>query len=123
MNWNAKWIRPAKDTGDAAPIYLKDFSLTGTVKKATMAVTALGVYEAMLNQKRVGTFILARAGLLITNGFNTRNTMSRIFWLSRTSSPSPSERAGTAVPCLAFQLRLPGSTDETASRASCPAYN
>ena len=59
MNWNAKWIRPAKDTGDAAPIYLKDFSLTGTVKKATMAVTALGVYEAMLNQKRVGTFILA----------------------------------------------------------------
>ena len=59
MNWNAKWIRPAKDTGDAAPIYLKDFSLTGAVKKATMAVTALGVYEAMLNQKRVGTFILA----------------------------------------------------------------
>ena len=59
MNWKAKWIKPGIDTGDAAPIFLKNFSLSGTIKKATMAITALGVYEAMLNQKRIGDFVLA----------------------------------------------------------------
>ena len=59
MNWIAKWIKPGIDTGDAAPVYLKKFSLSGKVKKATMAITALGVYEATLNEKRVGNFVLA----------------------------------------------------------------
>lgn len=59
MEWNAKWIKPAVDTGDVAPIFLKDFSLKGTISKATLAITTLGVYEAELNGKRIGEFILA----------------------------------------------------------------
>lgn len=59
MNWNAKWIKPGIDTGDAAPVFLKDFALSKTVTKATLAITALGIYEAKLGQKRVGNFVLA----------------------------------------------------------------
>ncbi|MBO4976592.1 MAG: family 78 glycoside hydrolase catalytic domain [Lachnospiraceae bacterium] len=59
MEWNAKWIKPTVDTGDVAPIFLKDFSLKGIVSKATFAITTLGVYEAELNGKRIGEFILA----------------------------------------------------------------
>ncbi len=59
MEWNAKWIKPAVDTGDAAPVYGKKFGLSGNVKEAKLYITALGVYEAELNGKRVGNFILA----------------------------------------------------------------
>ena len=59
MNWKAKWIKPGMDTCDAAPVFLKDFAVSGKVKKATIYITALGVYEAILNQKRLGDFVLA----------------------------------------------------------------
>lgn len=59
MEWNAKWIKPAADTGDAAPVFAKGFTLTGTVRKAQLFITALGVYEAQLNGQRIGKFILA----------------------------------------------------------------
>ena len=59
MNWTAKWIRPGIDTGDAAPVFFKKFTLSGEVKEATLSITCLGVYEALLNNKRVGNFILA----------------------------------------------------------------
>ena len=63
MKWTAKWIKPNTDinanTGDAAPTFLKDFRLQGAVEKATLFITALGVYDAYLNGSRVGAFILA----------------------------------------------------------------
>ena len=59
MNWNAKWIMPAADFGEAAPVFLKRFTRSGAVSKATLELTAIGVYEAVLNGKRVGDFILA----------------------------------------------------------------
>lgn len=61
MKWIAKWIRPATDTGDAAPVYGKSFTLSEreNVTEAKLFITALGVYEAELNGKRVGDFILA----------------------------------------------------------------
>lgn len=61
MEWNAKWIQPALDTGDAAPVYLKSFPLPEREKiaKARLFLTALGVYEAELNGKRVGNYVLA----------------------------------------------------------------
>ncbi len=57
--WTAKWIRPVVDTGDVAPIFLKEFSLTKDVKKASLTITAMGVYEASLNGSRVGDYIFA----------------------------------------------------------------
>lgn len=59
MKWNAKWIRPVADTGDAAPVYGKTFRLPGEIREAKLFLTALGVYEAELNGKRVGDFVLA----------------------------------------------------------------
>lgn len=59
MNWKAKWLKPAADMGEIAPIFSVGFVLAKKVKKATLYLTAIGVYEADLNGSRVGKFILA----------------------------------------------------------------
>lgn len=59
MKWKAKWIKPIEDLGDVVPIFLKNFSLSGDVKKATLSITAMGVYEAEINGVRIGKFVLA----------------------------------------------------------------
>lgn len=59
MQWHAQWIKPAEDMGDTAPLFIKTFDLKGPVQSATLFITALGVYEAELNGKRIGAFILA----------------------------------------------------------------
>ena len=59
MDWQAKWIRPAKDLGDIAPLFGKSFMLTKPVQSAALSITAMGVYEAELNGSRIGTFVLA----------------------------------------------------------------
>lgn len=59
MDWTAKWIRPACDMGDVAPAFEKSFALSRMPVKAVLHITALGVYEAKLNCKRIGEFVLA----------------------------------------------------------------
>ncbi len=59
MNWNAKWIMPAADFGEAAPVFFRNFKLSGKIAKATLELTAIGVYEAVLNEQRVSSFVLA----------------------------------------------------------------
>jgi len=59
MRWQAKWLKPATDMGDICPIFAKNFSAPNYVKNAKLYITALGVYEATLNGKRIGDFILA----------------------------------------------------------------
>ena len=59
MKQNAKWIRPAQDTGDVCPMFFRHFPLKETPQKAVLSITALGVYEAFLNGSRIGDFILA----------------------------------------------------------------
>ncbi len=59
MIWKAKWIKPSKDMGDIAPVYAVNFVLKKPIKQARLFITALGVYEATLNGKRVGDFVLA----------------------------------------------------------------
>lgn len=58
MDREVKWICPAADTGDVAPVFSRGFTLSGTVREASLTITALGVYEAELNGQRVGQFIL-----------------------------------------------------------------
>ncbi len=58
MNWTAKWIVPATPMGDVCPQFVRSFSAQ-TVRKATLTVTAIGVYEAKLNGKRVSNYVLA----------------------------------------------------------------
>lgn len=59
MNWNAKWICPGDDLGDAVPVFTKKFRLEKPVQKAVLQMTALGVYAAALNEKRIGHFVMA----------------------------------------------------------------
>lgn len=59
MEWQAKWVKPAKEMGDICPVFQKSFQTGKTVQRAVLTITALGVYEAVVNGRRVGDFILA----------------------------------------------------------------
>lgn len=59
MEWKANWLKPGCDMGDVVPLFHRAFTLEGSVKTAVLHITALGVYEASLNNTRVGKFILA----------------------------------------------------------------
>lgn len=59
MRWQAKWIQSIRDMKDVAPTYYKVFRVEKPLKTAMLHVTAQGVYEAVMNQARVGEFILA----------------------------------------------------------------
>ena len=59
MEWKAKWIKPNEDMGEVAPVFSKTFFLAKAIKRGTLYLTALGVYEAVLNDCRVGEFVLA----------------------------------------------------------------
>lgn len=56
---NAKWITAPCVVGDAAPCFIRNFACDGAVSRATLYITARGVYEAYLNEKRIGRFVLA----------------------------------------------------------------
>ena len=53
------YITPPHDLGDICPVFRRLFSLQGPVDRAELFITVLGVYEAELNGKRVGDFVLA----------------------------------------------------------------
>ncbi len=53
------WIAPQTDMGDIAPEFTKKFKISKKVFRAQLMITAMGVYVARLNEKRIGNFILA----------------------------------------------------------------
>jgi alpha-L-rhamnosidase len=55
---HGKWIVNGMKEGMAAPFFRKVFSVN-KVLKATLYITALGVYEATINGVRVGQFVMA----------------------------------------------------------------
>lgn len=59
MKFNANWITAPQDQGSAAYTFERAFSLKKAVKKATLMISAIGVYKAYLNGNRVGNAILA----------------------------------------------------------------
>ena len=56
---SAKWIRNETDIGEVSPIFSKSVRLGGKVVRATAYVTVLGVYELIINGKKVGDAVLA----------------------------------------------------------------
>jgi len=54
-----KWIKPSRDFGDVCPVFVKRFKAEALGKRATISITAHGVYEAELNGKRIGEYIFA----------------------------------------------------------------
>lgn len=63
MEWTGKWIGPAQSMGDVCPVFVREFNKGDfpgkEIKSVQLQVTALGVYEAQLNGKRVGDYVLA----------------------------------------------------------------
>ena len=55
---HGRWIGASLEPMEEAPAFLKTFRCP-PVRRATLFITALGVYEALLNGHRVGDFILA----------------------------------------------------------------
>ena len=57
----AKWINTGLTTGDVVPEYRRAWRAGDgrKVERATLTITALGVYEAFLNDRRVGKFVMA----------------------------------------------------------------
>ena len=56
---NSQWITTARDLGDVCPVFRKRFIAEKEILSAALEITALGVYEAELNGRRVGDFVLA----------------------------------------------------------------
>ncbi len=56
---DASFIRQGADFGDIRPVFKKVIWLDKPVRKATLCCSALGYYEAYLNNSRVGNFIFA----------------------------------------------------------------
>lgn len=55
----AKWIRPKKDPGNAAPQFEKSFIIDQPVRKAVLQITGVGIYRAEINAKPVSGAVLA----------------------------------------------------------------
>ena len=55
----ASWIVQPYHSKKICPLFRKDFSVSKQVSSARLFITARGVYEARLNSKRVGNFIMA----------------------------------------------------------------
>ena len=56
---NSHWITVQKDLGDVCPVFRRAFRAEKAVRQAKLQITALGVYEAELNGRRVGDYVLA----------------------------------------------------------------
>ena len=59
MEWKAKWIKPAWETGAEAPLFARDFRITKPLTAAVLRMTGLGVYEAAINGRRISKDVLA----------------------------------------------------------------
>lgn len=59
MDWQAKWIKPQKEMGDVVPVFERRFEIQKKVKTANLFVTAMGIYEARLNGRRISRYVLA----------------------------------------------------------------
>jgi len=58
MSLKAKWIKPKSIFTDVCPMYVKTFTAPPAAK-AALTLTALGVYEAVLNGTRISDYVLA----------------------------------------------------------------
>ena len=59
-DWHGLWIAQSK-VEDAAPLFRREFTVTGQVKQARLRIYGLGWYEVYLNGSKVGDQVLAPA--------------------------------------------------------------
>lgn len=58
MKQQPKWIASPVPSGETVLTFCRDFSLSGTIQKATISLTAYGVYALFFNGCRVGDAVL-----------------------------------------------------------------
>lgn len=58
MNTNAKWITSPRDAGTAVYTYVKDFCTAKRPVRATLCVSAMGIYVPYVNGRRAGDSVL-----------------------------------------------------------------
>jgi len=58
-DWQARWIAHAAPSTGPATMLRREFEVGGSIKKATVSVTGLGLYELHINGQRVGDHLLA----------------------------------------------------------------
>lgn len=54
-----RWIQTSKDIGDVCPVFRKVWKSNGQVSEAKIYLTALGIYDACLNGRRISDYVLA----------------------------------------------------------------
>ncbi len=59
MDKKAKWICAGRDIGQVSPCFYKRISVKGEIACATAYVSAVGVYNFLINGKKVGNAVLA----------------------------------------------------------------
>ncbi len=59
MITDAKWIAAKEDINKENRVYSKEFNIDKKIKKASLSVTALGCYNAYINDEKVGDIVLA----------------------------------------------------------------
>lgn len=59
MERKVKWIKPAWETGDEAPLFAWNFRIEKPLTAAVLRMTGLGVYEAAINGRRISEDVLA----------------------------------------------------------------
>lgn len=55
----SSWITVSQNAGDICPVFRKLFAAEKAIEKAELHITALGVYQAEINGRRVSDFVLA----------------------------------------------------------------
>ena len=129
----SNWITVSRDTGDVAPVFRRVFRTDRAVEKAELEITCLGVYEAELNGRRVGDFVLAPGWTsyknrlqvqtsdvteLLSEHNDLRVTVGRGWFRSPMPGWMDSEdkKARLAQPCgliACLTIRYAGGTEET----------
>ena len=52
------WITVSRDTGDVCPVFRRQFAAGKAIERAELQITALGVYHAEINGRRVSGDVL-----------------------------------------------------------------
>ena len=55
----AEFISAPRSIGEAVPCFVRALDLKGDIARATLHISALGLYEAAIDGKRVGNFLFA----------------------------------------------------------------
>jgi len=106
---NSSYITADPEDRDVCPVFRKKFSAGKEIRQAVLEITALGVYEAELNGRRVGDFVLAP-------GWTSYRTRLQVQRYDVTSLIMENNELRVTVGKGWFRSPMPGFTDSDDKR-------